>query len=185
MATNKAKIEAALFVSDSPLDIVKLAKFVNGDEDEAEKIVNELKSEYEKDGRGFELVNTPEGYEFRIKKEYRDNVAELAPFSDLSEGMLRTLAIVAAKQPIKQSTIVKYQGNKVYNYISKLEDKGLIRTEKFGRTKLITTTDGFEKYFGKSVEEVKKMLTTKMGTKDEEIENKASEKLPGEDENGL
>ena len=185
MTNNKANIEAALFVSDTPLDINKLSKFVNGDEDEAERIVREIMEECKEDDKGFELVQTPEGYEFRIKKEYRENVAELAPFSDLSEGMLRTLAIVAAKQPIKQSTIVKYQGNKVYNYVSKLENKGLIKTEKYGRTKLITTTDGFEKYFGKSVEDVKKTLTSKFSKKDEEIEQTANEKLPGEDENGL
>ena len=185
MANNKANIEAALFVSETPLDIEKLSKFVNGDEEEAERIVREIQEECRKDDKGFELVLTPEGYEFRIKKEYRENVASLAPFSDLSEGMLRTLSIVAAKQPIKQSTIVKYQGNKVYDYISKLESKGLIRAEKFGRTKIITTTDGFEKYFGKSVEDVKSMLTTKLGHKDEEIEQTANEKLPGEEANGL
>jgi segregation and condensation protein B len=73
---------------------------------------------------------------------------------------MRTLAIVAAKQPIKQSLIVKYQGNKAYGYVVGLEKKGLIRTEKYGRTKLITTTPDFEKYFGKSSEEIKKILKT-------------------------
>lgn len=183
--SKKAKIEAALFVSDTPLDIASLAKFVNGDEDEAQRIVDEIIEDCKRDDHGFELVRTPEGYEFRIKQQYRDNVAELAPFSDLSEGMLRTLAIIAAKQPIKQSTIVHYQGNKVYDYISKLEAKGLIKTEKFGRTKLIETTGGFEKYFGKSVEEVKKMLNSKLGHKDEKIEKAAKDKLEGEENNIL
>ena len=72
--------------------------------------------------------------------------------------MMRTLAIVAVKQPIKQSIIVKYQGNKAYGYVAALEEKGLIKTEKFGRTKLITTTPDFEKYFGKSTEEIKRIL---------------------------
>jgi len=160
--TKKAKIEAALFVSETPLNIQKLSKFVDGDEDEAKRIVTQIVEEYKSDDRGFELVETPEGFEFRIKQQYRDNVADLAPFSDLSEGMLRTLAIIAAKQPIKQSTLVHYQGNKVYAYIKRLEAKGLIKAEKYGRTKLVTTTPGFEKYFGKSVEDVKRMLTTKL-----------------------
>jgi len=72
--------------------------------------------------------------------------------------MMRTLAIVAVKQPVKQSIIVRYQGNKSYGYIKDLENKGLVKTEKFSRTKLIYTTPDFEKYFGKSSGEMKKML---------------------------
>jgi segregation and condensation protein B len=117
-----------------------------------------MQRETQKQERGIELVETQLGYELRIKPEYRDKIAPLAPLSDLSEGMLRTLAIVAAKQPIKQSTIVHYQGNKAYGYVKSLEEKGLIKTEKYGRTKLITTTPEFERYFGKSSEEIKSKL---------------------------
>jgi segregation and condensation protein B len=158
----KAKIEAALFVSDKPLNMADIVHIAGGDPQETERLVQEIASDCKKEDKGVELVETPEGYEYRIKQEYRDTVASLAPFSDLSEGLLRTLAIVAAKQPIKQSTLVAYQGNKVYDYVVDLENKGLIKTEKFSRTKILTTTAGFEKYFGKSVEEVKRMLNRKL-----------------------
>jgi segregation and condensation protein B len=88
-------------------------------------------------------------------------VAKIAPFSELSEGVKRTLAIIIAKQPVKQSTIVKIQGNKAYDYLRILEKKGLIRAEKFGRTRIISLTKNFEEYFGKSVEEIKKELLSK------------------------
>lgn len=120
-----------------------------------------LQTDLKTDDRGVELVETPEGFELRVKPDYREKVVRLAPFADLSDGMMRTLAIVAAKQPIKQSIIVKVQGNKTYGYITGLEDKGLIKTEKYGRTKIITTTPDFEKYFGKSSEEIRKVLETK------------------------
>jgi chromosome segregation and condensation protein ScpB len=68
----------------------------------------------------------------------------------------------------------KYQGNKVYGYIVDLEAKGLIKTEKYGRTKLITATPGFEKYFGKSTEEIKQMLSSRV-----EESGKAEEKEKG------
>ncbi len=176
----KAKIEAALFVSNEPLDLDKLSKFVGGDVYEAERIVNELMDECNDSGSGIELVKTPKGYEYRVKQEYRDNVVDIAPLSDLTEGMLRTLAIITAKEPIKQSTIVKYQGNKVYNYIKKLEEKGLIKTEKYKRTKLVRTSSGFERYFGKSVGEVRDMLNNRMGKRDKEVDEKANDKLEGE-----
>jgi segregation and condensation protein B len=181
----KARVEAALFVSDSPLPLDKLAEFVGGDMDEAARIVMAIIEDCKRDERGIELVQTPEGYEFRIKQEYRDTVAPLAPFSDLKEGMLRALAIIAAKQPIKQSILVAYQGNKIYDYIVRLEQKGLIKTEPYRRTKLVTTTPGFEKYFGKSVEDVKRMLSGKLGEKDKKIEQVAKDKIAGEKNGGV
>jgi segregation and condensation protein B len=155
----KALIEAALFVSDKSLSLEKLAEIAHTTPEETRELLLKLQQELAKQDKGIELVETPEGYEFRIRPEYRNQVSKLAPFSDLSEGMLRTLAIVTLKQPVKQSVIVKYQGNKAYGYIFELEKKGLVKADKFGRTKLVTTTSDFEKYFGKSSEELKKILS--------------------------
>jgi segregation and condensation protein B len=157
----KALLEAALFVSDKAIGLEKLSQIIGATKEETKQLVKALQDEAAKKERGIELVETPEGYEYRIKAEYRNNVATLAPFSDLGEGMLRTLAIVTVNQPVKQSVIVHYQGNKAYGYIEQLENKGLIKTEKFGRTKLVNTTGDFEKYFGKSSEDLKKMLEGK------------------------
>ncbi len=171
----KALLEAALFVSDTPLTVERLANIVGiGSEEQIRQLLSQIRDELKAADRGIVLEETPEGFELRIKQEYRNQVAKLAPFSDLSEGMLRTLAIVAARQPIKQSIIVKYQGNKVYGYIRDLESKGLIKAEKFGRTKLVTVTSGFENYFGKSTDEIKQMLNSKSGKEaKEEVKEKA------------
>lgn len=157
----KALVEAALFVSDRPLTVEKIAAIVKMDSEEVKTYLIRLQTDYRVDDRGFELVETPQGYELRVKADYRDRVARLAPFADLSEGMMRTLAIIAAKQPVKQSLIVKYQGNKSYAYIANLEEKGLIKTEKYSRTKICTTTPEFEKYFGTSSDQIKAMLEKK------------------------
>lgn len=157
----KALLEAALFVSDKPLGLEKLSKIMGCSEQEVKQLMLRLQTDFLTEDHGIELVETPEGYEIRVKQEFREKVVRLAPFADLSGGMMRTLAIVAAKQPVKQSLIVKVQGNKTYGYIAALEDKGLIKTEKYGRTKIITTTPDFEKYFGKSSEEIKKTLENK------------------------
>lgn len=154
----KALIEAALFVSSKPLNTKYLSKLFSIPENEIEKIIEELAIELKKEERGIMLIRTTEGYELVVKPEYRNLVAKIAPFSDLSEGMKRTLAIIIAKQPVKQSTVVKIQGNKAYDYLRALEKRGLIKTEKFGRTRIISLTKNFEEYFGKSVEEVRKEL---------------------------
>jgi len=155
----KALLESALFVSDKPLSLQRLSNIVGiGPADEIKELVEELQQDLKNSDRGIDLIETPEGYELRVKAEYRDRIAKLAPFSDLSDGMMRTLAIVAVKQPVKQSIIVRYQGNKAYGYIDELEKKGLVKTEKYSRTKLVSTTPDFEKYFGKSSVEIKSML---------------------------
>ncbi len=161
----KALIESALFVSDKPLNARRLSEITKVPEGEIQALVEELKNDFQKSDRGVELAETPEGYEFRIKPEYRDKVSALAPFSDLTEGMLRTLAIVVSNQPVKQSVIVRYQGNKAYGYIGQLEQKGLLKSEKFSRTKIITTTSEFEKYFGMSSEQIRKALEQKPAEK--------------------
>lgn len=158
LMSDKALVEAALFVSDKPLTIEKLAVMTKLPEDEVRSYLIRLQTDYRIEDRGFELLETPQGYELRVKPQYRDQVARLAPFADMSEGVMRTLAIIAAKQPVKQSLIVKYQGNKSYAYISNLEEKKLIKCEKFSRTKICSTTPEFEKYFGKSSEDIKKFL---------------------------
>jgi len=157
----KALIEAAFFVSNKPLTPKYLSKLFSIPEEEVETIVNELSNELKREERGIMLIQTSEGYELVVKPEYRNLVAKIAPFSDLSEGVKRTLAIIVAKQPVKQSTIVKMQGNKAYDYLKILEKKGLIKAEKFGRTRIISLTKNFEEYFGKSVEEIRKELLSK------------------------
>ena len=163
--SDKALIEAALFVSEKPLSVKKLSEITGLPEGKVKTAIEGIASDLKSEEKGIELAETPEGYEFRIKPEYRSKVVALAPFSDLSEGMMRTLAIVVANQPVKQSVIVRYQGNKAYGYIAELEQKGLLKTEKFSRTKLVTTTADFEKYFGLSSEQIRKVLEQKIAEK--------------------
>lgn len=154
----KGLIEAALFASSSPISIQTLCRITNLSEWEVRKIVDEIRNEFESLKRGVEIVETPEGFELRIKPEYREKVKELTPFTDLGEGCLRTLSIIILKQPITQAQIVKWQGNKVYGYIRELEDKGLIKSKKSKRTKIVYTTENLERYFGLKLEDIKNKL---------------------------
>lgn len=160
MNEKKAIVEAALFVSENPLTLDKISKISGISTKDLNKIIEEIKKEFDTDSHGMELALTPEGYQFQVKDKFLDKVSSLTTYSDISKGGLRTLSIVALRQPITQSEIIKIQGNKAYNYIKSLEKKGLIRTEKAGRTKLVNTTKEFERYFGKSVKEIQEKLKT-------------------------
>jgi len=157
----KALVEAALFVSSSPISLQTLSKICKADEETLKRILEELKKEYEKEEHGIELAETPQGYEVRVKPIYRNFVKALAPFADLGEGLLRSLSIILLKQPITQAEVVKYQGNKAYGYIKELERRGLIKTKPHKNTKIIFVTPDLEKYFGMSLDEIKKVLEEK------------------------
>ncbi|MBI3413561.1 MAG: SMC-Scp complex subunit ScpB [Candidatus Aenigmarchaeota archaeon] len=156
--TEKSKklVEAALFLSQNPISAKSLAQIAGVAEKEAEKLVDELKTEYA--DRGIEIIQTPLGWQIHVKTELIGKVSHLSPYSDLSEGVLKTLALVVYKHPATQSYLVKMQGNKVYNYIKKLEARGMIKTQKKGRTKEVYVTQEFENYFGTTLDEIKKRV---------------------------
>jgi len=157
----KALIEAALFVSEDPLTMHTLKKISGvSSTKEIKKILEQLRKEFNNPSRGFELALTPEGYQLQVKDQFLGAVSGLTTYADISKGALRTLSIVALRQPILQSEIVKIQGNKAYNYIKSLEKKNLIKAEKAGRTKKINITKDFERYFGKSLKEIQERLKT-------------------------
>ena len=74
---SKALLEAALFVSDKPLSIERLSQLLNINSEEVKKLLLKIQAELKTEEHGIELVETPEGYELRVKTEYRERVARL------------------------------------------------------------------------------------------------------------
>jgi segregation and condensation protein B len=167
----KAKIEAALFMSNQPVSLEKLSKMFKADQERIKEALNEFKEEYNKLEHGIYILETPAGYQIRVKPELISHVGTLTPYKELSRGLLRVLAMVAYKQPITQSEIVKVLGNRTYEYVKKLVEKGMIKTEKHSRTKALVATKEFANYFGlEKPEDAKKFF------EDLEIEAKEIEK---------
>lgn len=176
----KALIEAALFMANKPLTLKELIK-IAGEEKSAKTIIEELKKELAKEERGLILIESREGYQFRVKPEYVPLVRHLTPYQDLSKGLLRVLALVAYKQPITQAEIVKVIGNRTYEYIRELEDRGLIRTVKQSRTKALIPTKDFASYFGLEKPEDAKKFFEKINSETKN-EAKAEEKTVSQED---
>jgi segregation and condensation protein B len=157
------RVEALLFSSTKPLSIDEISKILNVEEEKVRIAIENLKKRYE--NSAIEIAETPEGFEMRIKPEYRKEASKVALGYDLNKGMVKTLALVIYKNPIKQSEIVKIQGNRAYEYIEKLERKGLIKTKKIGRTKLVYLSENIEKYFGMSLKEIKEQIEKVISSK--------------------
>jgi segregation and condensation protein B len=89
-----------------------------------------------------------------VQQEYYSLITKLATgSSEFSKAEQETLAIIAYKQPIKQSVIIKIRGNKAYDHIAKFSDFGLIKKKKQGHTHILTLSEEFYNYFNVSSEE--------------------------------
>jgi len=175
-----AVLEACLFTTEQPLPLEQLCKITKIKENEIKWLLKEVEDKYKTDDHGIFLSETG-GYRLAVKPEYIERVADLTSHADLSRGLLRVLSIIAYYEPIKQSDIVKVIGNRTYEYIGELVDRGLIKTEKISRTKIITTTSVFEEYFGAKKTLIKKIMSetkTEAGTgarKESEKDEKTAE----------
>ncbi|MEM5812258.1 MAG: SMC-Scp complex subunit ScpB [Candidatus Aenigmatarchaeota archaeon] len=150
-------LEAALFMSSKPLTINELGKILGINSlGYVRELVERLKKEYEE--RGIEIAETPQGWIMQVKPQFLEKVAHLTPYADMSEGCKRSLALIAYKEPVQQSEIIKIQGNKAYSYLKQLQRMNLIRAEKKGRTKVLRLTQEFERYFGEEKEKIKKKM---------------------------
>jgi len=157
----KKAIEAALFMAPKPLSMQELSK-ISGISSMGvlKEMLEDLRDEYA--ARGIDIVQTPEGWRMHVKPELLPKVSHLAPYTDMSDGCKRTLALVAYKEPVRQSLVIKMQGNKAYNYIKQLTKMGLLKAEKEGRTKRLSLTPEFERYFGQDKEAIKQQLKIRL-----------------------
>jgi len=176
---HKKMIEAALFISTSPLTLDQLAR-VTGIHSlgHVKEIVESLKKDYE--NSGLEIFNSSDGYSMQVRPHLLPRVAHLTPYSDLREGPKRTLALVTLKEPVKQSEIIRIQGNKAYSYIKELKKRGLIVTENIGHTKILKLTQEFERYFGEEKEKIKEQLEKHLQTSGDGGESVYEEPEPTE-----
>lgn len=169
----KPIIEAILFQASNAVPLERIAKLVDVDVIRAKDLLEEMKKDLQDENRGIFLMESNEGYQLRVKADYVKYVGGLTPYKDLSKGLLRVLALVAYKQPITQSEIVKVIGNRTYEYVKQLEQKGMIRTVKAGRSKALVATKEFAEYFGLENPEDAKKLFDSLPAEEKKEETKA------------
>jgi|Deesub1362A_J573_1020465.scaffolds.fasta_scaffold02552_8 segregation and condensation protein B len=142
-------IEAILFHSTDPLSLSDIAKILRVEISLVQKAIHELIQDYENRGGAVEIVRIGNKFMMRVKPEYTGFIENFVE-RYLDRGTLRTLAVIAVKQPITLSKLAKIRGNKCYDHVKKLKEIGFIRAEKVKgqRSTILTTTEDFATYFG-------------------------------------
>lgn len=152
-------LEALLFATDEPLNIVRLKSILPGRVD-ARKIkaaVENINERLKEENHPFEVIEVAGGYQFRTRQYYHTWLRQL--FKDriarrLSQSALETLAVIAYKQPVTRAEIEAIRGVLADGAMKTLLERRLIkiegRSEKPGRPLLYGTTKDFLRHFGLS-----------------------------------
>lgn len=142
----KSRIEAVLFLTAKALTLEEIATYLDKEPEEVEQALLDLIMDYASRDGALE-IDDENGYILQVREEYSDIVEKICPI-DLKPAVLRTLLVIALKEPIRQTELVKLR-SAAYEHVAELVEKGLVskHKDKNGRSINIKTTPKFAEYF--------------------------------------
>ncbi len=149
-------VEALLFASDTPVEVERIQEVLDlGSPAEARALVLELRTRYEVEDRGLQIVEVGGGFRMVTRPEVAPWLVRLAKSrtrSRLSRSALETLAIIGYRQPVSRPEIDMMRGVNSEAVLEGLMDRRLIRIagrkDAPGRPFLYETTREFLVAFG-------------------------------------
>ena len=145
---NTKKIEAALFISGRFLNMQDLIKLTDLNPLLIKELMQKLNEKYSSDETAIALVEKDSSWKMDVKQEYVHMINKLATgSSEFTKAEQETLAIIAYKQPVKQSVIVNIRGNKAYDHVKGFISLGLVKSKRVGHTIELQLSDDFYEYF--------------------------------------
>jgi len=156
----KSIIESILFAAIESISLKELFNILKNDfpltKKDISTLLDELKEEYLRLNRGFELMYIADGFQLKTKKEHAKWVEKAlkkrVSYERLSKSSLETLSIIAYKQPVTRAEIEEIRGVNVDGVMRVLLDKGLVfasgKKDSPGKPGLYSTTKLFLTTFG-------------------------------------
>jgi segregation and condensation protein B len=142
------RIEALLFAAGKPLTVHDLSDAVGTkDWTEVQRALKKMQHNYASRLTALELRRAGDGWAIQVRKEFAAFANRVAA-PEISRRALKTLALIAYHQPIRQSRLVKMVGDKVYGDIPTLRELGFVRAAEKANTLELSTTSKFAEYFG-------------------------------------
>jgi len=147
---DRAVIEAALYAADHPLTLSEIRGLLGtSSETYAHRLIDALMADYGKRGGPLILSETAKDtFALHLRDEYMPKLEGIVPKAKLSRGALKTLALVAYKQPMYQARLAELRGGRVYEHVRQLAALGFVESRPFGRTRVLRTSRRFAGYFG-------------------------------------
>jgi len=190
IAKMKQIIESIMFAVGRDISINELSTVLEETPENIEKIIENMKTEFEELGRGIQIIKINNGYQLCSRKEnyeYIYQVIDKRNKPNLSQAALETLAIIAYNSKITRAEIESIRGVNSDGTIYKLLEHNLIeeagRLDAPGRPTLYKTTKEFLRMFGyASLEELPELPRYKLDENqqiviEDLVENNENEKL--------
>ncbi|MEK6860291.1 MAG: SMC-Scp complex subunit ScpB [Nanoarchaeota archaeon] len=145
---NLKKLEAALFISARFLTLQDLVMLTDINPLMIKELLLRLIEKYNKEDSAIEIIVKDNMWKMDVRQEYVSMINKLATGSaEFSKAEQETLAVIAYKQPVKQSVIIKIRGNKAYEHIKHFIEIGLVISKREGHTLELRLSDDFFEYF--------------------------------------
>ena len=149
---NLKKVEAALFLSGKWLSMQEMITLTDINPILLRELLSKLEEKYPEES-AIQILSKNELWKMDVKEEYANMVNKLATgSSEFTRAEQETLAVIAYKQPVKQSVIIKIRGNKAYKHVKRFVQLGLIRAKRQGHTLELNLSEEFYDYFHLSKE---------------------------------
>lgn len=140
------RVEATLFISGRFLSVKELVSLTDINPILLRKLLDDLVDRYR--DSALEIVNKGDLWKMDVNQDYVGIVNKLATGStEFTRAEQETLAIIAYKQPMKQSVLIKIRGNKGYDHIKRFAELGLVIKKRAGHTWDLSLNDAFYDYF--------------------------------------
>lgn len=172
-------VEAALFSAGKPLAVDEIAENTGLDRREVPQLLKALKKRYDEMHSSLEVGKAGDKWGMQVRREYTEKTSRLAPM-EIPLKLVKTLALIAYHQPILQSDLKDMVGEKVYDHIRELQERGLVKKRVHERSYLIVTSEKFPEYFGipaSDREGIKTFLAEKVGLTLPKTDDKGNAKL--------
>ena len=140
------KVEATLFIAGKFLTLQELIMLTDVNPIMLKEILRQLEKKYLVGV--LRLVHRNNSWKMDVAEKYYYLINKLATgVAEFTKAEQETLAVIAYKQPVKQSIIIKIRGNKSYDHIKKFRQLNLVIAKRVGHTLDLSLSEEFYKYF--------------------------------------
>lgn len=148
-------IEAILFASGEPVEVLRLAEASDTDVGTLPAMIKLLNERYDDCGSGLSIKKLESSYQMCTREEFAPHIRraiETKRNTPLSNAAMEALTIIAYNQPVSKGFVENVRGVDSSSVINNLVDKGLVeeagRLDVPGRPLAYKTTSNFLRCFG-------------------------------------
>lgn len=160
-------VESVLFSASNPVSIEEIKEATGLSKKQVIQALESLIQAYNVERNketSIEVIKAGNKYTMQVKKKFVDQSVMIAK-PEIQSHHLKTLALIAFHQPIKQSNLRRMIGPRVYDHVDELVDMKLVHSKPHGTTEMLSTTKLFPEYFGidsTKPEEIREFLAKKV-----------------------